>query len=135
MKNDIHPQYNSKAQITCANCGKVFTVGTTKEDLKVEICSACHPFFTGKKVLIDSEGRVDNFRKLSEGGTGRKRIDRRKKTLEERVNEDIAIQLKKDKEKEEAEKAAKAAKKANNEPATEAAPEPTPEPATEEQES
>lgn len=122
MKNNIHPQYNSKAQITCANCSKVFTVGTTKDDLKVEICSACHPFFTGKKVLIDTEGRVDKFRKLAEGATGRKKKDRRKKTLEQRVNEDIAIQLQKDKEKEEAAKAAKEAKKAKPEPVVEETP-------------
>lgn len=110
MKNNIHPQYHSQGKITCANCGKEFTVGTTKDDLKIEICSACHPFFTGKKVLIDTEGRVDKFRKLAEGATGKREKNRKKKTLEERVNEEIAFQIGKEKAKEESSKAKKVAK-------------------------
>ncbi|HCX63989.1 MAG TPA: 50S ribosomal protein L31 [Eubacteriaceae bacterium] len=61
MKEGIHPTYH-KAVVKCA-CGNTFETGSTKEELKVEICSACHPFFTGKQKLIDSGGRVDRFKK------------------------------------------------------------------------
>jgi large subunit ribosomal protein L31 len=61
MKNDIHPNY-SKTTITCA-CGNVIEVGSTKNDIKVEICSQCHPFFTGKQKLVDTAGRIERFRK------------------------------------------------------------------------
>ncbi|MDY0132846.1 MAG: 50S ribosomal protein L31 [Desulforegulaceae bacterium] len=61
MKQGIHPEYE-KTSITCA-CGHVFEVGATKKDMNVEICSKCHPFFTGKQKLVDTEGRVDRFRK------------------------------------------------------------------------
>jgi len=63
MKKDIHPKYNPKAKAVCA-CGNTFTVGSTKDELNVEICSACHPFYTGKEKLIDTAGRVERFRKM-----------------------------------------------------------------------
>lgn len=63
MKKDIHPTYFPQAKVTCA-CGNVFTVGSTVESLSVEICSNCHPFYTGKDKLIDTAGRVDRFKKL-----------------------------------------------------------------------
>ncbi len=62
MKTDIHPTYFPKAKVTCA-CGNSFTVGSTRESIQVEICSNCHPFFTGKENLIDTAGRVDKFKK------------------------------------------------------------------------
>lgn len=62
MKKDIHPQYYSEANITCA-CGNIFTVGSTKKEIAVEICSACHPFYTGKQKLVDTAKRVDKFNK------------------------------------------------------------------------
>lgn len=61
MKENIHPQYE-KATIKCA-CGNVIETRTTKGDINVEICSKCHPFFTGKQKLIDTSGRVDLFKK------------------------------------------------------------------------
>ena len=61
MKKGIHPEYK-KAIVTCA-CGNTFETGSTKENLRVEICSACHPFFTGKQKLVDSGGRVERFNK------------------------------------------------------------------------
>ena len=61
MKEGIHPDYKATT-ITCA-CGAVYETGSTKEDVRVEICSKCHPFFTGKQKLVDSGGRVDKFRK------------------------------------------------------------------------
>lgn len=65
MKKGIHPTYYSKATIQCA-CGKKHTIGSTKEKTEVEICAACHPFFTGKKRLIDTAGRVEKFRAKKE---------------------------------------------------------------------
>jgi len=61
MKKGIHPEYKL-ANVTCA-CGNSFETHTTVGDLKVEICSACHPFFTGKQKLVDSAGRVEKFLK------------------------------------------------------------------------
>lgn len=61
MKSDIHPKYEPTT-ITCA-CGEVIETRSTKKDLKVEICSKCHPFFTGKQKLVDTGGRVDRFKK------------------------------------------------------------------------
>jgi len=61
MKKDIHPTYHQKAIIKCA-CGNTITVGSTKEKTEVEICSACHPFFTGKEKIIDTAGRVEKFK-------------------------------------------------------------------------
>ena len=61
MKTDIHPTYNSNVTVTCA-CGNSFVVGSTQDEIKVEICSACHPFFTGVQKLVDTAGRVDKFK-------------------------------------------------------------------------
>lgn len=61
MKQDIHPTYYPKAKVRCA-CGAVFEVGSTKPELLVEICSHCHPFFTGKEKLIDTAGKVEKFK-------------------------------------------------------------------------
>ncbi len=59
MKKDIHPEY-SQTEAKCA-CGSVLEVGSTKSDIRVEICSKCHPFFTGKQKLIDTAGRIERF--------------------------------------------------------------------------
>ncbi len=64
MKKDIHPDYK-QTTITCA-CGNVLEVGSTKTDIRVEICSQCHPFFTGKQKLVDTAGRIERFRKKYE---------------------------------------------------------------------
>lgn len=62
MKKDIHPQYFPTAKVKCA-CGNTFSMGATKERIDVEICSACHPFYTGKEKLVDTLGRVEKFKK------------------------------------------------------------------------
>ncbi len=110
MKTAIHPTYHQDATITCANCGHKFTVGSTEEAISVEICSQCHPFFTGKKVLIDTEGRADKFMKKADGASGRTKKARKKKTLEERMNLELTAQLEKEKAKEAKESAKKAPK-------------------------
>jgi len=61
MKKDIHPTYEFST-ITCA-CGNKVTVGSTRKNIKVEVCSACHPFFTGKEKVMDTAGRVEKFRR------------------------------------------------------------------------
>ena len=61
MKKDIHPQYE-EATVHCS-CGNTFTTRSTKKDLHVELCSQCHPFYTGKQKLVDSGGRVDRFKR------------------------------------------------------------------------
>ncbi|MFA6963410.1 MAG: 50S ribosomal protein L31 [Patescibacteria group bacterium] len=61
MKKDIHPTYNKDVVAKCA-CGGEYLTGSTREEIKVEICSACHPFFTGKQKLVDTAGRVDKFK-------------------------------------------------------------------------
>ncbi len=61
MKDGIHPNYG-KAVVKCA-CGETFETGSTRKELHVEICSQCHPFFTGKQKLVDTGGRVDRFKK------------------------------------------------------------------------
>jgi large subunit ribosomal protein L31 len=61
LKPNIHPQYG-EAVVRCA-CGETFTTGSTKKEIRVEICSKCHPFFTGKQKLVDTGGRVERFRK------------------------------------------------------------------------
>ena len=63
MKSDIHPTYHPDAQVTCGSCGNTFTVGSTKASLRVEICSQCHPFFTGEQRIIDTEGRVERLKR------------------------------------------------------------------------
>lgn len=64
MKESIHPPY-AETVIKCA-CGNSFQVGSTKSDINVEICSKCHPFFTGKQKLVDTAGRIERFRKKYE---------------------------------------------------------------------
>ncbi len=61
MKKDIHPNYG-EATITCA-CGNVIKTRSTKKEMTVNTCSACHPYFTGQKTMVDTEGRVDSFKK------------------------------------------------------------------------
>ena len=61
MKKDIHPKYNEKAIVTCV-CGNSFETGSTANELKTELCSACHPFYTGKQKLVDSARRVEKFK-------------------------------------------------------------------------
>lgn len=79
MKPEIHPKY-FKTTATCA-CGATYEVGSTRQNIKVDICSACHPLFTGKQKLLDIEGRVQKFQKKYAGITPRaKKPAKKKKT-------------------------------------------------------
>ncbi|MEE8443157.1 MAG: 50S ribosomal protein L31 [Dehalococcoidia bacterium] len=62
MKAKIHPEYFTDAEVRCS-CGNTFTTGATKKELRVEVCSACHPFFTGQQRIVDTEGRVERMRR------------------------------------------------------------------------
>lgn len=62
MKDNIHPKYNNETKFTCA-CGSTFAIGSTKEVVAVEICSKCHPFYTGQEKVLDTAGRVEKFNK------------------------------------------------------------------------
>jgi len=65
MKKGIHPKYYPQATVKCA-CGNTFTVGSTKEHIEIEICSACHPFYTGQEKRVESVGQVQKFKKRLE---------------------------------------------------------------------
>jgi len=83
MKSDTHPKYYPNAKAICA-CGKSFTVGATSPEIKVEICSNCHPFYTGSQELVDTTGRVERFKarraKATTKTTAKKKKSPAKKT-------------------------------------------------------
>ncbi|MBH52507.1 MAG: 50S ribosomal protein L31 [Chloroflexi bacterium] len=62
MKADIHPQWHDDALVTCS-CGQTFVTGSTKPEIKVEICGSCHPFYTGEQRIVDTEGRVERLKR------------------------------------------------------------------------
>ena len=62
MKDKIHPKYYADAQVICA-CGHTFVTGSTRKVLKVEVCSNCHPFFTGERRMMDTAGQVERFKR------------------------------------------------------------------------
>ena len=72
-KKDIHPKYFEKASVTCA-CGNSFTMGAAKEHMEIEICSQCHPFYTGKENIVDTLGRVEKFKKRLAKKIGRAHV-------------------------------------------------------------
>lgn len=65
MKPSIHPEYTHQTKVSCV-CGNTFVTGSTLKEIRVEICSNCHPFYTGKQKLIDTAGRVDRFKRILE---------------------------------------------------------------------
>ncbi len=78
MKKEIHPKYYEKAKVICA-CGNEFTVGSTVPEIHVELCSACHPFYTGKQKLVDTAGRVDKFKQRAAKKTELAKVRKGKK--------------------------------------------------------
>ncbi len=78
MKVDIHPTYFPEAKIVCA-CGNTISVGSTVEKIAVELCSNCHPFYTGKQNLIDTAGRVERFQKIKASTVGSARGSKKAK--------------------------------------------------------
>ncbi len=84
MKATIHPQYFTNATVICA-CGNTFNAGSTMQEMHTEICSNCHPFYTGKQKLIDVQGRVDKFKKRTEIASIKKAAVKPKKERKARV--------------------------------------------------
>lgn len=82
MKANVHPNWFSEAKVTCA-CGNVFTTGSTRPEIRVEICSSCHPLFTGQAKLVDTLGQVERFQKRTE--TSKQKQAERKVVLERRA--------------------------------------------------
>jgi large subunit ribosomal protein L31 len=62
VKEKIHPKYYNDARVVCS-CGNTFTIGSTKKELRVELCSQCHPFYTGQRRVLDTQGRVERFKR------------------------------------------------------------------------
>jgi large subunit ribosomal protein L31 len=82
MKADIHPTYYPEAKVICA-CGNAFSTGATVKEIHVELCSACHPFYTGKQKLIDTSRRVEKFqeRAVKKAAAGSKATGKKAKTV------------------------------------------------------
>jgi len=93
MKKDIHPTYYTDASVKCA-CGNTFTTGSTVKEIHVEICSACHPFYTGKQKLVDNAGRVERYKKIQAKKAEVSQIRKGKKIKKAKAKEK---KLKKDK--------------------------------------
>jgi len=86
MKEDVHPTYHKDATITCA-CGNEITVGSTAEDMEVEICSECHPFYTGVEKVVDTAGRVEKFKQRREQAKMQQEETSKKEEAEESDSE------------------------------------------------
>jgi large subunit ribosomal protein L31 len=91
MKKDIHPEYHSNAKVECA-CGNTFNVGSTVKEIQVELCSSCHPFYTGKQKLVDTARRVEKFQeratKKVEGVRKAKKVKAAKRKEAKKTKED-----------------------------------------------
>ncbi len=66
MREGIHPKWYPDAAVTCLSCGKTWTVGSTRPEIRIDVCSNCHPFYTGEQRIVDTEGQVDRFMKRLE---------------------------------------------------------------------
>lgn len=82
MKKDIHPKYHTDTKVICS-CGNTFTTGSTVEEIRVEICSKCHPFWTGAERFVDTEGRVDKF--IRKRDVGEKERQAKIKKIKEKI--------------------------------------------------
>ncbi len=98
MKAQVHPKWYEEAVVTCA-CGNKFTVGATVPEVRVDVCSNCHPYFTGQMKYIDTAGRVDAFRAKMQGATKavskteKRKLKREKKNQEENLRPESLSQL------------------------------------------
>lgn len=86
MKKQIHPQWYPDTKVTCA-CGATFNTGSTKPSIEVEICSACHPFFTGAMKFVDTQGRIQKFQAKQEAAIKNKYQKKSKRAAEEKDNQ------------------------------------------------
>jgi large subunit ribosomal protein L31 len=89
MKATIHPQYYLDAKVICS-CGNTFTAGSTKQLIQVEVCSKCHPFYTGEHRFVDTKGKVEKFQKrMQVAAELKKKISSTKKKSEEKSGRDV----------------------------------------------
>jgi large subunit ribosomal protein L31 len=88
MKKDIHPEYHKDAKVVCA-CGNEINTGSIMQEMRVEICAACHPFFTGQEKLVDTQGRVEKFKARAEQAvdTGQRKAAKQAKEERRKNNE------------------------------------------------
>ena len=96
MKAQIHPTYHTQAKVVCA-CGNTFTTGSTQEEIHVEVCSACHPFFTGQMRFVDTAGRVDKFKdrlanSVKKVSKKEKRSIKKQKKVEQELRKPTSLQ-------------------------------------------
>jgi large subunit ribosomal protein L31 len=97
MKSNIHPKYYSDCKVSCV-CGNTFTTGSTEPEIKVELCSACHPFYTGKQKLVDTARRVEKFEakvsaKDADSDKKGKKVKRAKRAVE-RAKKEVVVKTK-----------------------------------------
>jgi len=89
MREGIHPKWYPEAQITCASCGTVWSMGSTTPQIRVDICAVCHPFYTGEQRIVDTEGMVDKF--LNRLQQRDRRIADQRAKVEAKQNADIPL--------------------------------------------
>lgn len=89
MKKEIHPKYNSKAKVTCS-CGNTFYTGSILDEISTELCSKCHPFFTGAQKLVDSQGMIDKYLKQVEKRESTSFRSKREKEVARRAKQTAA---------------------------------------------
>lgn len=94
MKKGIHPKYYKDAKIKCF-CGAELETGSTQKEINVEICSQCHPFYTGKKKMLDTTGRVDRFKKMTEKAQAKKEATKKAKAAKKETKTKPAKKSKK----------------------------------------
>jgi large subunit ribosomal protein L31 len=94
MKKGIHPKYHKDAKIKCF-CGAELETGSTQKEINVEICSQCHPFYTGKKKMLDTTGRVDRFKKMTEKAQAKKEATKKAKDAKKETKAKPAKKAKK----------------------------------------
>lgn len=90
MKVDIHPKWYPEAKVTCA-CGNTFTVGAAVSEIRVDVCSACHPFYTGQMKFVDTAGRVDKFKTKQSKASGKviSKTEKRRLKKQKRLEEEL----------------------------------------------
>ena len=94
MKSDIHPKYYPNAKVVCA-CGHVFTVGSTVPEIHIELCSACHPFYTGQQKLVDTARRVEKYVEKTKAKATKSEIGGKKQKTAKRAAQKAAKKSKK----------------------------------------
>ena len=91
MRKDIHPEYNKNAKVVCA-CGNEFLTGSTQKELRVELCSSCHPFYTGKQKLVDTARRVEKFQERAAKKTEKKHASKKSKLTAKKAKKTAKIE-------------------------------------------